>query len=154
MIWKLLLLFTLVPMAELALLIELGRVTSTAFAILLCVVTAVVGATLARIQGLATLRRITEELDRGHLPGDSVLDGLLILIAGALLVTPGLLTDAVGFALLTPPGRALARRAVKGWLRRKIDRGRASFYADMGFRPLREEPPPGSPPLEDEGRKD
>ena len=150
MLWKLLLLLTVVPIIELVLLIKLSRLTGILFTVLVIVGTGVVGAFLARREGLRALRRIGEEMSRGELPADGLLDGAMILVAGALLVTPGLLTDAVGFLLLLPPGRALLRKALKVWIRRKIEAGQVDFYSHMGFRPIRDEPPPGSPPLEDE----
>ncbi len=75
--------------------------------------TGIVGATLARYQGLRCMNRVQEDLTAGRLPGDPMIDGLMILVAGALLVTPGILTDLVGFALLTPIFRSGMRRYLK-----------------------------------------
>lgn len=121
----LLFLFIAVPFVELALLIELGSRIGTMHTLLLIVFTGVVGASLARQQGLGVLRRIQEETARGQLPGDALLDGLILLVAGALLITPGLLTDAVGFAALVPPVRAAMRRAFVRWLEKRVREGRA-----------------------------
>ena len=150
MLWKLVLLLTVVPIIELVLLIKLSHLTGILFTVLVIVGTGVVGAFLARREGLRALRRIGEEMSRGELPADGLLDGAMILVAGALLVTPGLLTDSVGFLLLLPPGRAMLRKALKAWIRRKIETGQVDFYSHMGFRPISDEPPPGSPPIEDE----
>ena len=116
---KLILLFTLVPLAELYILLEVAENTSAGFTFALVLGTGIVGATLARWQGFSWRRRLHEDLTAGRLPADSLLDGLLIFIAGALLITPGILTDVVGFSLLVPPLRAL----VKGAIKRRFMRG-------------------------------
>jgi UPF0716 protein FxsA len=113
---RLFLLFTVVPLAELAILVWIAQRTSWLVALAMVVLPAALGAWLARRQGLRCWRAVHEQTARGELPADSLLDGLLILIAGALLITPGLLTDTAGFLLLTPPFRRLVRR----WLVRRI----------------------------------
>ena len=110
MLLRLLLLFTLVPLVELALLLALADHTGWRFALALVLVTGVLGAALARWQGLRCLRRLQEQLAAGQLPADPIMDGLMILVAGALLITPGILTDLTGFALLTPPVRKILKR--------------------------------------------
>jgi UPF0716 protein FxsA len=112
MFLRLLLLFTIVPLVELFLLVKLGTVIGIGPTVLIVICTGVLGAWLARWQGLGVLRRLTEDLNQGRLPADALIDGLLILIAGAVLLTPGLITDALGFLLLVPQGRAAVRRAV------------------------------------------
>lgn len=121
MFYYLLLLFTLVPLTELALLIWIGQQTSLLFTIGLVLVTGIAGAALARWQGWRAVARIQAELRQGHMPADALLDGLLILVAGLLLVTPGVLTDAVGFGLLVPPARSVLKRRVAAWLRRNVE---------------------------------
>jgi len=114
--FRLLLLFTALPMAELVLLIWLKDRTSWTTTIGLVLVTGVVGASLARWQGWRALRRMEEDLSDGRLPAAAVADGVLILVAAAVLVTPGLLTDACGLALLVPPVRAWVRgRLARHW---------------------------------------
>ena len=120
MLFRLLLLFTVIPMAELWLLLWIAGRTSWQATIVLVLVTGIVGAWLARWQGWLTVRRIQAELAGGRMPTESLLDGLLILVAGAVLVTPGVLTDTVGFLLLIPA----CRRLVKAWLKRRFQ---ASF---------------------------
>ena len=120
MLSRLLLLFTIVPLVELWLLIELGKLINVGPTIALVVVTGIVGAALARHEGLRTLRGIQSDLDAGRLPGDRMIDALLILIAGALLVTPGIITDAVGFLLLVPPVRAAVRNRLKARFRARF----------------------------------
>jgi len=145
------LLLTVVPLMELYLLVKLTQWwDSFALTVVIIIGTGIAGAWLARREGLRTLRRVQERLARAELPGDDLLDGLLILIAGALLVTPGVMTDAAGFALLAPPTRALMRRGIKRRLRHDLAAGRIAFHSSCGFRPIDIEPPAGSPPLEDE----
>ena len=117
---RLLLLFTLVPLAELYLLVKLGTVVGVAPTVALVVLTGILGAWLARVQGLSVLQRLGADLAEGQLPTDALIDGLLILVAGAVLLTPGLLTDALGFSLLVPQGRAAVRKVVGAWFARRF----------------------------------
>ena len=110
---RLLLLFILVPAVELALLIEVGRVIGTPGTLGIIVLTGAVGASLARWQGLRVLRDLQVESTAGRLPADSLMDGAIILLAGALLITPGILTDVFGFLCLVPATRELGKRAVR-----------------------------------------
>jgi len=122
MFLRLLLLFTLVPLLELFLLVKLGTVIGIGATVLIVVCTGVLGAWLARWQGLGVLRRVTEDLNQGRLPAEALIDGLLILIAGAVLLTPGLITDTLGFLLLVPRGRAVVRRLIAARLeKRSVD---------------------------------
>lgn len=107
-----LLVFFLTPIAEMYLLIEVGGYIGVWPTIGLVMITAVIGVTLLRIQGLATLTRGVGRLNRGELPAQEMVEGLLLAVAGALLLTPGFVTDAVGFVLLVPPGRALIAERV------------------------------------------
>lgn len=133
MLLRLLLLFTVVPLVELVLLLVVADYTSWQFTLGLVLLTGFLGAGLARWQGTNCLQRIHQETAEGQIPGDALLDGLMILIAGAVLITPGVLTDLVGFGLLTPP----LRRRLKGWLRRRFaDRMRMTHHFG----------PPGEPP--------
>jgi len=111
-------LFVLVPVLELVLLLQLGRWVGVWPTVLLVVVTGVGGAALARTQGLRTLASVQLELARGRLPGRALMDGASILVGGALLMTPGILTDAAGFALLFLP----TRRLIQGWLLARLGR--------------------------------
>ena len=101
----LLLLFLVVPLAEIYLLIEVGSVVGAVATVGLVVLTAVVGAALMRAQGLATLLRARASMAKGELPALELLEGAVILVAGALLLTPGFITDAAGFACLIPSVR-------------------------------------------------
>jgi len=98
--------FFITPILEMYLLIEVGGYIGALPTIALVMITAVIGVALLRVQGLATLTRGLRRLDQGQVPAREVAEGLLLAVAGALLLTPGFVTDAVGFALLTGPIRA------------------------------------------------
>lgn len=131
---RLLLLFTVVPLVELALLIQLGRVIGLVPTIAIVLLTGFTGAALARWQGLAAIRRVQEEMAAGRVPTGALVDGLLILLAGAVLLTPGLLTDITGVLLLIPPIRAAVRRALVEAFRRRIRAG-GPVTLDATWRP-------------------
>ena len=109
-----LLLFLLVPLVEIYFLIVVGGWIGALPTVALVVLTAVIGAALARHQGLATLRRLQANMERGEAPALELVEGALLLIGALLLLTPGFFTDAVGFACLLPPTRhALALWALQ-----------------------------------------
>jgi len=112
MLLRLLAAFILIPLIELVLLMKLAEVTSIPTTIAVVIVTGVIGSYLARREGLATLGRFQQALSEGRVPSREIQDGLMIVFAAALLLTPGLLTDVVGFALLIPAGRELVRRTL------------------------------------------
>lgn len=97
---------------------------------LLVLADGVAGALLWRWQGLRVLRRIHDDMTAGRMPADALVDGLLIFLAGALLITPGMLTDVVGFALLIPPIRAVMKRLAKAWFARHVLVQHATFSSD------------------------
>ena len=101
-------LFLIIPLVEIYLLIEVGQVIGAPLTIVAVVGTALLGAVLARYQGMVTVTRLYTQLNRGEVPGLPLFEGACLLMAGALLLTPGFFTDAVGFALLTPPLRRWA----------------------------------------------
>ncbi len=115
---RLALLFIAVPLLELFILIRLGGVIGLMPTLALCVLTGVAGAWLARREGLRALWSFQERLAGGGVPGRALMDGLCILIGGAVLLTPGLLTDVLGFALLLPP----SRRWIQARMKRRIER--------------------------------
>ena len=117
MLLKLFLAFTIIPIIEIYLLIEIGSMFGVLTAVTLVILTGFLGAFLARMQGLQTLYRIQESLREGRMPSGELLDALLIVIAGLVLLTPGFLTDSAGFLLLIPATRNL----IKYWLRRQIE---------------------------------
>lgn len=120
MLLKLLLLFVFVPLAELALLLYLADVFSWQHTLLLVIATGVVGTLLARSQGWRTWVRIRDELAAGQMPAESLLDAVLIFVAGALLLTPGVLTDALGISLLIPWCRHHYRRRMVAWFKSRF----------------------------------
>ena len=122
MLGRLILLFTIVPLAELYILIKIGGHIGGINTILLVLLTAVLGASLARLQGLRTLQQIQLSLSQGKIPAEEMIDGVLILAAGILLLTPGVLTDLFAIGLLF----SITRTPFKRWLRRRFDRMVAS----------------------------
>jgi len=130
MLMKLILLFTIIPFIELSLLIELGTHIGTLNTIMVVIITGILGAFMARIAGLSVLFKIQENLRAGIFPADELFDGVLILIGGALLITPGLLTDALGFFLLLPLGRAGVKKWLKEVVRKKMNKGEITFWGD------------------------
>lgn len=114
--WLLLLFFT-VPLVEIYVLLEVGGIVGVLPTIALVVLTAVIGAGLIRSQGIATLGRVQQELDRGELPAVGIIEAALLLVAGALLLTPGFVTDTIGFLILVPP---LRRRVVQSFLEKRM----------------------------------
>jgi UPF0716 protein FxsA len=120
MLLVLFLIFIVVPIAEVAAFIEAGRLIGVLPTILITIGTAIAGSLLMRIQGLATVNRLMLSLEKGEMPVTPVADGMGIMAAGLLLLTPGLITDTIGFLLFIPP----LRRGLTKWLFRKaLQRG-------------------------------
>ncbi len=124
---RLLAVFVLLPLAELALLIQIGRAVGLAWTLAIVVATGILGATLARRQGLRAWLAIQAELRDGRMPGAALVDGLLILVGGIVLLTPGILTDLAGFALLVPATRNVLKTRLRRRFQRAIEEGSASF---------------------------
>lgn len=125
-------LFVIVPLIELALLIQVGRWIGVWPTVALVALTGLAGAFLVRAEGLRTLARVQLELGRGRLPGRALADGASLLMAGAFLMTPGVLTDAAAFALLFVP----TRRLIQGWVLARVGRAvkRGTIHVQMrGF---------------------
>lgn len=120
MLGKLLLLFILVPLVELAIFMALSDVISLPLTLGIIVITGALGAYLAKQQGGLALRNFQNALAGGKLPHEEATDGILVLIAGAVLLTPGFLTDACGFALLVPAVRGLLRGRLGEWLKKRV----------------------------------
>jgi UPF0716 protein FxsA len=109
-LWALALLFLIVPAAELYLILKVGDTIGIGWTFLLLVVDSLLGSVLLRSQGRAVWRRFNSILAEGRVPHREVMDGVLVIFGGALLITPGFLTDIVGLFLLVPPTRAIVRR--------------------------------------------
>lgn len=116
--------FVVVPLVELAVIIRVGQWLGVADTIALLFLVSVFGAFMVRREGLGVWRRFQTQLATGSLPGTELVDGVLILVAGALLLTPGFVTDAVGLSLLVPPVRAGLRASVRRRLTGRIERRR------------------------------
>jgi len=114
-----------VPIGEIALLIKVGKIIGFWETLAAVILTALIGTQLLRQQGLATLRKAQASLDENRFPVDEVFDGLCLLVAGALLLTPGFITDAFGLALFLPPFRAVIRT---GLVRALSARGHLHVY--------------------------
>jgi len=121
-----LLLFIGVPLAEIAVFIQVGEKIGIGATIGLVILTAIIGVALLKRQGLAALARAQEATDRGELPVESVVDGICLLVAGAFLLTPGLITDTAGFLLLVPG----LRQRLARWIFKKIgENGSFEFHS-------------------------
>jgi UPF0716 protein FxsA len=118
MLLKLFLAFTLIPIIELYLLIEVGTIIGTLNTLILVIATGFAGAWLARLQGMQTMIRVRSSLQQGIMPTEELMDALLIFMAGIVLLTPGFITDAAGLLLLIPETRTHFKR----FLRYKFDR--------------------------------
>jgi UPF0716 protein FxsA len=129
MMLRLFALFTIVPLIELALLIKLGSLIGVLDTILLIVFTGAAGAILARTAGIQCLFTLRRQLRSGIFPADELLSGLLILIAGAFLIAPGLLTDCAGLALLVPAVRNTVKTKLRAYLEKKTA-GARIVYTD------------------------
>ena len=117
MFFTMVILFTVLPALELALLIKIGGHIGVINTIFIIISTGVLGAYLARLQGFLTLNKIQASLNEGKMPSSELMDGLMILVGGIVLLTPGFITDTIGFLLLIPWTRAL----VKIWLQRRFE---------------------------------
>jgi UPF0716 protein FxsA len=117
MFFKLFLLFTLIPVAEIYLIIKLGGFLGAFNTVAIIIITGFAGAALARMQGLQTMIRVRQSLEQGIVPAEEMVDALLIFIAGIVLLTPGFITDLAGLLLLFPP----TRFHIKRFLRYKFD---------------------------------
>jgi len=137
---RLALLFVVVPILELMLLIELGQVVGLLPTLLLVMFTGLTGAWLARAEGLRVFFQFQKELASGRLPGQAMLDGISVLVGGAFLLTPGVLTDFVGFSLLFPPTRRWLQRRVQARMEQQVKDGTIQVVT-MGSFGSREDAP-------------
>lgn len=128
MLFRLILLFTITPIVELFLLLELSKVTSVWTTVGIVLVTGIVGAYLAKGQGRLILTKIRMELNEGRMPGDQLINGLCVLVGGALLLTPGIVTDVVGFTLVIPGTRELFKGIVKKYLSKRLQDGSIDIH--------------------------
>jgi UPF0716 protein FxsA len=130
MLIRLILLFTVLPLIELYLLIQVGGYLGASPTIMIVLITGIIGGLLARSQGLSVQRQIRMDLQNGIIPTDSLIDGLFILIAGALLITPGMITDVFGFFLMVPRFRGWLKKKLKDYFKRKLESGQFQFHSN------------------------
>ena len=151
MLGRLFLLFLVVPVIDLAVLVAVGGRLGFWPTFGIAAASALLGSWLARREGAAAWHRVQRKLTSGGVPGPELIDGVVILVAGTLLITPGFLTDIAGLLGLFPPTRALVRRALRGRFETAVRRGTvrvagfgASPAGGFGARPA---PPFGAPPF-------
>jgi UPF0716 protein FxsA len=139
----LVLVFIVLPIVEIYVIIQVGQAIGALWTILLLIADSIVGARLLTWQGRSAWRRFQEAVAAGRMPHNEVLDGVLIVLGGALLLTPGFITDLLGLWLLLPPTRAVVRRAVVRSVRRRGAVARVVMYTP---RPRTQPSPPEPPP--------
>jgi UPF0716 protein FxsA len=113
--------FVAVPLAEIYVLLQVGHAIGVLDTLALLILISVVGAWLAKREGIGVLRRIQRSIEAGRVPGTELIDGFLILMGAALMLTPGFLTDVVAILLLLPPIRAVLRRQLRRAFARRIE---------------------------------
>ena len=133
MFGKLVILFTVIPILELLILIELGGHIGVLNTILLIFITGVVGAALAKSEGRQILMEIQKEMSFGRMPGDALISGLSVLLGGAMLITPGVFTDVVGFFLVIPFTRIFLIKLIKSQIKSMIKEGNVNVYYGNSF---------------------
>ena len=116
----LLVVFIVLPLAELYVILRIGDEIGWQWTILLLAADSILGSLLLRAQGRSVWRRFNRELERGRMPHREVIDGVLVIFGGAFLITPGFITDVIGLILLVPPTRAVVRRIVVARLGRRV----------------------------------
>jgi UPF0716 protein FxsA len=136
--------FILVPIAELYVIIQVGNAIGLVPTLILLLLDAVLGSMLLRHQGRAAWIRFNRALAEGRLPHKEVFDGVLVIFGGALLITPGFLTDIIGLILLIPPTRALVRAVSARFVRRRLALG-GTWTVGAARRAPRARPAPGGP---------
>lgn len=144
-----LLLFIIIPLIELYLIIVVGGAIGALWTVLLVILTAVIGVSLLRIQGMSTLARAQKNMAQGQIPAMEMMEGLALAVAGVLLITPGFLTDALGFLVLLPRSRQaiiryiMTRSSVRtGFVGQADNKQSTECYQQKP----EEKSPPGSPP--------
>jgi UPF0716 protein FxsA len=120
MVALLVIVFILVPIAELYVILQVGDAIGAPLTILLLVLDSLLGSLLLRSQGRSVWRQFNEVIAEGRVPHRELFDGIAVIFGGAFLITPGFLTDIIGLLLLIPPSRALLRRFAAGWLGKRF----------------------------------
>ncbi|CAN7291850.1 FxsA family protein [Rossellomorea sp. LjRoot5] len=123
-----LLLLIIIPALEIGLLVLSGQAIGLVPTVLLIITTGILGAYLAKKQGIETIRKAQRDMQYGQMPGEAIMDGLCILVGGILLLTPGFVTDAFGFLLLLPPTRRMFKPYFFRLFKRWINKGNVIIY--------------------------
>lgn len=134
MFFKLFSIFLVIPIIELYLLIKIGGVIGALNTVLIILITASMGAYLAKNQGFRVFREIQEAMSRGYMPGNELLHGLFVLIGSFALLTPGFLSDIIGFSMLMPQVREIYVRVAKEVIRKRIQSGQWQMRMYTNFR--------------------
>jgi len=134
----LLAIFIIIPLLELWVIFEVGSQVGFFNTFVVLIAISATGAALAKRQGYRAVAKIQQDINQGRMPGDSLLDGALVLAGALLLLTPGFITDVVGLIVLLPPARKLIRRGVQNRLKKAVERRRLFVWTDPNG------PPPGS----------
>ena len=123
------LLFIIIPIIEIYLLIEVGSRIGALWTVMLVISTAVIGVNLLRYQGVATLRRAQQNMSQGTMPAMEMMEGLCLAVGGALLITPGFMTDSIGFICLIP----VTRRALIRYIMANATMKMGGIHTNQGF---------------------
>lgn len=134
MFLKLFSVFLIIPFIEIYLLIKIGGMIGALNTVLIILITASLGAYLAKSQGFRVLREIQEATKRGYMPGNELLHGFFVLIGSFALLTPGFLSDIIGFSMLIPQIREIYVGIAKGIIRKKMKRGQWQMKTYANFR--------------------
>ena len=127
MFFRLFLLFTLIPVIELSLLIKVGSLIGTFNTIAIVILTAIIGAYMVRLEGVGVMYRIQQDMREGIFPAEELINGMMVLTAGVLLLTPGFFTDVIGFLMVFP----VTRNYLKRIARRYIDKNIANSHIEI-----------------------
>ncbi len=128
MFFRLFLLFTVVPAIELYLIIKVGSVIGALNTIFIIIFTGILGAYYARQQGFRVVNNIQWKMQQGTVPGDDLVNGAMLLVGGAFLITPGFITDFAGVSLIFPPTREAIKVGVKRYLEKRVRQGEVKVY--------------------------
>ncbi len=128
MFFKLFLIFAVIPVIELALLIKIGSVIGILNTITIVILTALIGAYMVKLEGLGVMSRIQKNMQEGIFPGEELINGMMILIAGALLLTPGFFTDIIGFLMVFPFSRNHIKKIVRRYIEKKMSSGEIRIH--------------------------
>ncbi|MCC5801283.1 FxsA family protein [Rossellomorea vietnamensis] len=123
-----LLLLIIIPALEIGLLVLSGQAIGLVPTVLLIITTGILGAYLAKKQGIETIRKAQRDMQYGQMPGEAIMDGLCILVGGIVLLTPGFITDALGFLLLLPATRRMFKPFFYRLFKRLINKGNVIIY--------------------------